>query len=480
MRHFSLLLLSLFVIGQLAAQNSVDYSHQNGGCNAIAISKGVSTTITPNDITYWVGSGSHSMVAVFYWCQNTQIGIAYGYRWDGNKTIQDMLDDLDSADSRLSFNYGSGYINTYSYLDSTYNLSIATSGYLSYTVNGTWASGLTDPLSDSSLFVMEEYGNCETPSLVVPATNPNIPNLVFDGIVGTDSCQAIFCTNPNIMGWATGCAITRGYQDIANHSILANYGSDQDAIGAATESTSDVVSLGDSGVAILTFNSPISNGSGYDFAVFENSLNDVFLELAFVEVSSDGIHYVRFPATSNTQSTTQIGNAGNVDATKIHNLAGKYRTGWGTPFDLQDLEGSADLDLNNITHVKIIDAVGSINPLYGTRDQYGRLINDPYPTDFVSGGFDLGGVAVMNGWLPGNGISDYNETSARLAYPNPCTDRLTISNTSNETIALYNAFGQLLYSDGSHNTQIILNMQQYPAGLYILHIGNRTVKVVKR
>lgn len=480
MKKIFYLFISILIINQLSAQTTViDYSHQNRGAKAIIVNKSI-RSISHDKVYYWIGEGSNSMVAVFYWCQDTQIGIAYGYRWNGNKNIGDMLSAIDSADARFTINYGNGYITNYSYQDTQYNLHIASDGSLSYTVDGVWAGGLTDALVNNSELHMEEWGNCETPNTVVPALNPNIPATTFDGIVGTDSCQAIYCTNPNILSWATGCTITRGYQDIANHSTLVNYGNEQDAIGAATESTADVVSLGDSGVAILTFSTPITNGNGYDFAVFENSLNDVFLELAFVEVSSDGINYVRFPATSNTQTTTQIGNAGDVDATKIHNLAGKYRAGWGTPFDLQDLEGSANLDLNNITHIKIVDAIGSINPQYGTRDRYGRLINDPYPTDFISGGFDLGGVAVMNGWTPGTGISDYVENTANLVFPNPCADRLTISNITNSTIRLYNAVGQLIYTDDSRNAQITLSMQQYPAGLYILHIGDRAVKVVKK
>jgi len=59
---------------------------------------------------------------------------------------------------------------------------------------------------------------------------------------------------------------------------------------------------------------------GFDFAVFENSFNDSFLELAFVEVSSDGINFVRFPATSNTQTDVQITGFGTIDPTYINNL----------------------------------------------------------------------------------------------------------------------------------------------------------------
>ena len=83
----------------------------------------------------------------------------------------------------------------------------------------------------------------------------------------------------------------------------------------------------------MQFSTPIFDGANWDFAVFENGFSDTFLELAYVEVSSDGINYFQFPCTSYTQDTLQIGGFGSVDATKIDNLAGKYRAHYGTPFD---------------------------------------------------------------------------------------------------------------------------------------------------
>src|SRR5690554_1645811 len=104
-------------------------------------------------------------------------------------------------------------------------------------------------------------------------------------------------------------------------------GMDSFAIGEASVS---VVSLGNGGSAVLSFENPIKNGEGPDFAVFENGFVDpendtvAFLELAFVEVSSDGAHFVRFPAISAIQTDTQILNSSFSDARFYHNLAGKH------------------------------------------------------------------------------------------------------------------------------------------------------------
>ena len=159
----------------------------------------------------------------------------------------------------------------------------------------------------------------------------------------------------------------------------ASFGGDTNAIGPATmDNTMDAVSLGDGGSALVTFERPIRNGEGPDFAVFENSFNDTFLELAFVEVSSDGEHFVRFPATSLTPTDEQVSGAvGGVDATMLNNLAGKFRIGYGTPFDLEELAGSENLDIDSIVYVRIIDVIGTIDPQYATYDAYGPHLHQP-------------------------------------------------------------------------------------------------------
>nr|WP_303652848.1 PEP-CTERM sorting domain-containing protein [Paludisphaera mucosa] len=86
-----------------------------------------------------------------------------------------------------------------------------------------------------------------------------------------------------------------------------------------------------------------------------------------------------------------------LDARDLNNLAGKYVAGYGTGFDLAELAGvSPLLDVHNVTFVRIIDVVGSIDPAHGRYDAHGHLVNDPYATPFGSSGFDLTGVGVIH------------------------------------------------------------------------------------
>ena len=646
MKKLFLIFGLICMINLTFAQETVTI-HQNGHDFQVSAVRSV-TDYPAENIQYWVGTGSNSIVAVFKWCQNATMGIAYGFRWDGSATIYDMLTGIAAADSRFTVTFSGTMINTYSYQDGTYNEYLDTPGYLMYTLNGNYSSGYSDPLVNNGYFEMEEWGDCypfPSTTPIVPATDPNastpeeatidfadilfwvgegtneavlavnwadtalawgyrwngdatvsdmmahiaaadprfsytgsgylddihyidtaagmttplgitpgnwwgssnngfmdmglaqylnngdlekwadpaagvlvdstydatygywwytyvypmtitpvtVPDTTnpgpgpgpdpdhgpFCGGVGTEGCNAIAANDNQIVAWATNVVVTRGPQNISNpNSPLASHGTDADAVGPATMNNSmEVVSLGDGGSALITFERPIRNGEGPDFAVFENDNIGNFLELAFVEVSSDGEHFVRFPATSLTPTETQTGSFALTDPTFINNLAGKFRIGYGTPFDLAELADSANIDLDNIVYVRVIDVVGCINPQYATYDAFGHIVNDPWPTDFASSGFDLAGVGVIHQKPLG---IDNHEMPQVFAYPNPCTGSLYIINENAERIELYNLNGQLLEMVNNGDTHVNLNMQQYPAGLYLLKVGNGVQKILKK
>jgi len=167
------------------------------------------------------------------------------------------------------------------------------------------------------------------------------------------------------------------------------------AFGPAGTDTTAVVVLGNGGTITLTFASPITDGESWDFAVFENSFaSDVFLELGFVEVSSDGIHYARFDSAFQS-AVTPCGSCSGT-AAEIGGLAGAYMVGYGTPFDLAALSNSplvrdGSVDLTAIKYVRIVDIIGDGTTL----DSFGRGIVDPISSG-PTAGFDLDGIAVLN------------------------------------------------------------------------------------
>lgn len=172
------------------------------------------------------------------------------------------------------------------------------------------------------------------------------------------------------------------------------------------------------GSIVVSFQATIVDGPGADFAVFENAgaffdshdVDFIFAELAFVEVSSNGSDFARFPATSqnievdpntpdpdHNQIHTPFGrNFAGINTTNVDNLAGIHPTLTGTPFDLSDLAAhtlvtQGTVDLNGIQFVRFVDIPGEGS----FTDSLGNPILDAWKT-VESGGFDLDAVGAIN------------------------------------------------------------------------------------
>ena len=459
----------------------------------VSIPAPVDATIDATEIEYWVGEGTNQVVMAVNWADTA---LAWGYRFNGTKTVNDMMNDIATADPRFSYTMDGYYLNDINFNDGSRTLTITPGKYWSSSNNGIMDAGMSQTLANGDF---EKWAD-PAAGIIVDSTYdetyhywwytyvyPMAINAVsqpaamgpFCGVVGTTGCTAIAYNDNRIKAWATGCTLVLGSQNLSDPSApVVTYGTADEAVGAASTSTMDVVSLGDGGSATLTFEKPIANGDGYDFAVFENSFNDYFLELAFVEVSSDGERFVRFPATSLTQTARQI--TSSVDPTYINNLAGKYRVGYGTPFDLNELRDSAGLDINNITHVRVIDVVGSIDPELGTYDAFGHIINDPFPTITYSAGFDLDGIAVLNQKterieLAENGVQ-------MSVYPNPATDRIcvTLENLENIDATLFDMSGRAVKTLTLRNGANTIDISTLQNGIYLIRVAGSVTKIVKK
>jgi hypothetical protein len=225
--------------------------------------------------------------------------------------------------------------------------------------------------------------------------------LVLGGIRGADAAGPYTESGyaPGVVqSWATSVvAFDRGPIDIANPGGGdASFGAPEYVLGPATNDVYDVFSLGDGGWITVSVAGGIANQPGDDFAVFENGFyapGGLYGELAFVEVSSNGADFARFPATSLRASPVSGGST--IDPTDYHNLAGKHPLNRGTGFDLADLAGDpligqGKLDLAHIAYVRLVDVVGNGS----TVDAAGRPVYDPYSTPYASGGFDADAVGV--------------------------------------------------------------------------------------
>ncbi|MGB0805441.1 MAG: T9SS type A sorting domain-containing protein [Salibacteraceae bacterium] len=283
-----------------------------------------------------------------------------------------------------------------------------------------------------------------------------------------------------VAAWVQNCTVYRGRQHIANSNTpLADVGTEASVYGAPD---GDVLSLGDGGYAIIELIEPLENHASFDFAIFENGLVDQsngghFLELAFVEVSSDGMNYYRFPNQSLTPTDTQTLPFGYTDATNLYNLAGKYRVNYGTPFDLAEMDTVVGLDINAVTHIKIIDVVGSIDTQYASYDSYGRIVNDPYPTSFGSGGFDIDAVAIVDSSFTTGVIN--NEHQVVSVYPNPASEWIRISGISADAVILIRDIqGREVLNVKPGNSEI--SISTLSKGMYFVEIEDNGLQFIHK
>ena len=226
----------------------------------------------------------------------------------------------------------------------------------------------------------------------IVASGPFVPGSAFEPLLAVclaNPADAHCDQDAEIQGWASSVA-----SYLPGSEVSSTFQTPHLALGAASVGDAlDIVSLGRGGSITLSFDVPIADGDGADFAVFENGFEvaggTLFTELAWVEVSSNGTDFVRF----NNASITPLGLGAfdTLDPTNFTGLAGKYALGQGTAFDLFALAGAPNLDIMRVTHVRIVDIVGDGSAL----DTPGNPIFDPFPTE-DSAGFDLDAIAVLN------------------------------------------------------------------------------------
>jgi hypothetical protein len=185
------------------------------------------------------------------------------------------------------------------------------------------------------------------------------------------------------------------------------------------QGSSHVLSLGTSGIVTVAFDVTIINGPGKDFIIFENpfSILDqygeptgmVFAELVYIEVSTDGINFARFPSTSITADP--VSSYQGIYPENVTNLAGVHPVyanvdnndldpfdpdeAGGDAFDLEDLCNhplvqNGLVDLHDINYLRIIDILGDGSCL----DSQDNPIYDP--TGPGNNGADIDAVSVIN------------------------------------------------------------------------------------
>jgi len=171
----------------------------------------------------------------------------------------------------------------------------------------------------------------------------------------------------------------------------------------------DVLTLGVGGDVTVGFDVTITDGPGADFTVFENGFvfsGGTFAEVAFVEVSTDGVAFARFPSRYAGPAAPQpqfgslpfgtfSGLVGGLPglANVFTNIIDPFDpvVSGGESFDLRDLAAhplviAGAVDLAAIHFVRIVDVVAGVDV-----DSAGNFIYD----NGGASGADIDAVAVI-------------------------------------------------------------------------------------
>ncbi len=298
---------------------------------------------------------------------------------------------------------------------------------------------------------------------------------------GMPGSTALPATSPIFKAWAIQAYIERGFLELGDTTVAINgnnrasFGQIENIYGPAD---GRVVSLGDKGYVTVFLPQPLYDGPGWDFAVFENGFPNpsdssmAFLELAYVEVSSDGKHFFTFPCVSLTPDSVQIGGFDMLDASKIHNLAGKYIAGYGVPFDLNELAGYQPngLNLDSIYYIRIRDVGGSISPLLASYDNQGHIINDPYPTPYQTCGFDLDAIGFIH-IKPNNVVK---------IYPNPSHGQIFIqSPILFNKLIIIDLQGRIVFEKRVNVKFLKIKLSNLKSGLYFCILIGYNMRAVE-
>ncbi len=327
------------------------------------------------------------------------------------------------ADFRFEDNSQDYIIDTWQFVDLT-SLGIVKSMEFSLSSSDVGDWGMNTPAYFAIDTILRE--------LASPYTEAGVNGYIADDRRHASPQDPSAVINPIFRGWATEVV---SYQPAPG--VDPQWADPDKALGPATGNSFDIVSLGDldqqqidagvpPGQITLSFSEVIRDVNGYDFVVFENALiseldtttgsvtGQMFAEFGYVEVSSNGKDFVRFPAVSLT--TEPVGPYGTIEISNVYNLVGKHPNAngicTGTPFDLQEIADHPDVisgvvDINRIEYVRIVDIPGSgdfydeavtqINPCtWPSLDNYtnNHPIYDAWLT-WGPGGLDIEAVGVL-------------------------------------------------------------------------------------
>lgn len=182
-------------------------------CTMISFTQAQDTesTISPNYVKYWIGTGSNQVVFIVNWC-DPDTALAWGYRFsEDSLLVSDVLNAIVTADARLTTAGTSSWLTDIMYIDGTDTFKIDPD-YIVYNRNGQYADVITAEYVFPDDYLKFGGYECATMDNVtwastwntpiepveipgVPVADATISTSNINYWVGTGSNEAIFIVN---------------------------------------------------------------------------------------------------------------------------------------------------------------------------------------------------------------------------------------------------------------------------------------------
>ena len=98
---------------------------------------GEEATIDPSEIVYWIGEGENEVVFCVNW-NEPNIALAWGFRFDGEYTVETMMNTIYNMDYRFSYETGDWGVTDIIFDDGDVHYSLV-GDYWMYNINGSMA-----------------------------------------------------------------------------------------------------------------------------------------------------------------------------------------------------------------------------------------------------------------------------------------------------------------------------------------------------
>ena len=77
------------------------------------------------------------------------------------------------------------------------------------------------------------------------------------------------------------------------------------------------------------------------------------------------------------------------------------------------------------------------------------------------------------------GVEDDAEHNIGI-YPNPANEKITINAQNIERVSISNVMGQIVYETSVNDDKMVIDVNEFPAGMYMIHVVTDEYETTKR